>query len=128
MDKITHEVRLAQWKKVIEECHARPEGQTAKSWLSERGISEKCFYYWQRKLRLYAYEEMQQPASLPADKGSAPVAFAEIPFATQTQAEQILQEQFQTAAVIQSGGIVIALSNSVSDVLLTRIMQEVRRA
>lgn len=71
---------------------------------------------------------MQQPASLPADKGSAPVAFAEIPFATQTQAEQILQEQFQTAAVIQSGGIVIALSNSVSDVLLTRIMQEVRRA
>lgn len=83
MDKITHEVRLAQWKKVIEECHARPEGQTAKSWLSERGISEKCFYYWQRKLRLYAYEEMQQPASLPADKGSAPVAFAEIPFAIQ---------------------------------------------
>lgn len=128
MDKITHEVRLAQWKKVIEECHARPKGQTAKSWLSERGISEKCFYYWQRKLRLYAYEEMQQPASLPADKGSAPVTFAEIPFATQPQSEQILQGQFRPAAVIRSGNIAIALSNSVSEALLAGIMEEVRRA
>lgn len=128
MDKITHEVRLTQWKKVIEECHARPKGQTAKSWLSERGISEKCFYYWQRKLRLYAYEEMQQPASLPADKGPAPVTFAEIPFATQPQSEQILQGQFRPAAVIRSGNIAIALSNSVSEALLAGIMEEVRRA
>lgn len=128
MDKITHEVRLAQWKKVIEECHARPEGQTAKSWLSERGISEKSFYYWQRKLRLYAYGEMQQPPSLPADQGSDPVAFAEMPFAIQAQAGQAVPEQFQPTAVIRSGDIAIALSNSVSDALLSRIVQEVRRA
>lgn len=128
MDKITHEVRLTQWKKVIEECLARPKGQTAKSWLPERGISEKCFCYWQRKLRLYAYEEMQRPTSLPADKGSVPVTFAEIPFVTQPHSEQILQGQFQPAAVIRSGNIAIALSNSVSEALLAGIMQEVRRA
>lgn len=128
MDKSTHAVRLAQWKKVIEECHARPEGQTAKSWLSERGISEKSFYYWQRKLRLYAYGQMQQPPSFPADQGSALVAFAEMPFAIQDQADKTVPEQFQPVAVIRSGDIAIALSNSVSDVLLARIVQEVRRA
>lgn len=128
MYKITHAVRLAQWKKVIEECHARPEGQTAKSWLSERGISEKSFYYWQRKLRLYAYGEMQQPPSFPVDQGSALVTFAEMLFAIQNQADKTVPEQFQPIAVIRSGDIAIALSNSVSDALLARIVQEVRRA
>lgn len=128
MDKTTHEVRLTQWKKIIEECHARPERQTAKSWLSERGISEKSFYYWQRKLRLCAYEEMQRSASLPIEQGFESVTFAEIPFAVPTQADQAASGQFRPAAVIQSDNLAIALSNSISDVLLTRIMQEVRRA
>ena len=30
MDKTTHEVRLANWKSIIEQCQQRPEGQTAK--------------------------------------------------------------------------------------------------
>lgn len=128
MDKTTHEVRLTQWKKIIEECHTRPENQTAKSWLSEHGISEKSFYYWQRKLRLRAYEEMQRPASLPTERGSEAVTFAEIPFSVQTQADQPASERFRPTAVIRSGNMSIALSNSVSDTLLIRIMQEVRRA
>lgn len=128
MDKTTHEVRLTQWKKIIEECYARPERQTAKSWLSERGISEKSFYYWQRKLRLRAYEEMQRPASFPTEQGSESVIFAEIPFAAQAQADQTASEQFRPTAVIRSDNIAITLSNSVSDVLLNRILQEVRHA
>lgn len=28
MDNITHEVRIMNWKSVIEQCHARPSGQT----------------------------------------------------------------------------------------------------
>lgn len=128
MDKATHEFRLTQWKKIIEECHARPERQTAKSWLVERGISEKSFYYWQRKLRLHTYEEMQRPLSLPTGQDSEPVTFAEIPFAAQAQAGQAASGQFQPAAVIHSDNIAIALSNSASSTLLARIMQEVRRA
>ena len=38
MDHITHEIRLANWKAVIEQCHARPEGKTIKEWLLEQGI------------------------------------------------------------------------------------------
>lgn len=51
MDQITHEVRLANWKSIVEQCQTRPEGQTAKQWLREHGISEKNYYYWQRKVR-----------------------------------------------------------------------------
>lgn len=55
MDKITHEVRLNNWKQIIEQCQSRPEKQTAKKWLAENGISEKSYYYWLRKIRNQAY-------------------------------------------------------------------------
>ncbi len=39
MDKITHEIRLSNWKGVIEQCQSRPKGQTITSWCKENGIS-----------------------------------------------------------------------------------------
>ncbi|MBR1675384.1 MAG: hypothetical protein IJ703_10565 [Eubacterium sp.] len=44
MDKTTHEVRLANWKAVIEQCQTRPIGQTAKQWLDAHDISTKQYY------------------------------------------------------------------------------------
>ncbi len=126
MDQITHEVRLANWKKVIEECQSRPEGQTAKQWLTEHGISDKSYYYWQRKVRLQAYAEEKKPNVLSAAQENTSVAFAEIPFTV--EADTLRTEHFEPAAVIHSGGMVIALSNTVSDGLLTRLLQEVRHA
>ena len=41
MDRITHQVRLANWTKIIEQCNNRPAGTTAKQWLSDNGISDK---------------------------------------------------------------------------------------
>ena len=29
MDKSTHEIRLAHWKQIIEQCQSRPKSQTA---------------------------------------------------------------------------------------------------
>lgn len=77
MDKTTHEVRLAYWKNIARKCQARPESQTTASWLEENGIHNKQYYYWRRKIRGKAYEEMKAK-SLPAGD-SSDVAFAEIP-------------------------------------------------
>lgn len=126
MDQIAHEVRLANWKQIIEECHARPEGQSAKQWLSERGISTKCYYYWQRKLRLQAYDQMKRSQALPTGQEDSAVTFAEIPFSAQSDTPET--DHFHPTAVIRSGGMAVALSNSVSDGLLARILQEVRHA
>ena len=55
MDKTTHEIRIADWRSIIEQCQVRPEGQSARQWLADNGISEKNYYYWQRKVRQEAY-------------------------------------------------------------------------
>ena len=39
MDTSTHEIRLAGWKTIVEQCTARPEGQTIKQWLALNGIT-----------------------------------------------------------------------------------------
>ena len=80
MDKTTHEIRIANWRSIIEQCHARPESQSAKQWLSDNGISEKNYYYWQRKVRKETYALISQKGTPTAE--SEPVAFAELPFIT----------------------------------------------
>ena len=40
MDKITHEIRLNNCKKIVEECNNHPNGTTVKEWLATNGIKE----------------------------------------------------------------------------------------
>ena len=46
---VRDEYREQQWAVLIQECSA--SGLTNKEFCRQRGISEKSFYYWQRKLR-----------------------------------------------------------------------------
>ena len=79
MDQSTHEVRLANWKAVIEQCQTRPKGQTAKQWLDANGISSKKYYYWLRKVRSDVYKQASA-ALIPSEEEKLPaVSFAEIP-------------------------------------------------
>ena len=59
MDKTTHEIRLANWKQLIEQCASRPKGQTTHQWITEHGVSEKQYYNWQRQVRVRACEELE---------------------------------------------------------------------
>ena len=119
MDNTTHEMRLAGWKQIIENCQARPDGQTVKQWLAEQGIQEKNYYYWLRKVRKTTYELMtkeQAPVSSPSG-----LSFAEIPMRrTVTPAGPS-----QPDVVIQKGRLRIELNNSVSDELLVRILETI---
>ena len=119
MDNTTHEMRLAGWKQIIENCQARPDGQTVKQWLAEQGIQEKNYYYWLRKVRKTTYELMtkeQAPVSSPLG-----LSFAEIPMRrTVTPAGPS-----QSDVVIQKGRLRIELNNSISDELLVRILETI---
>ena len=66
MDKITHKVRCEQWAKIIKECLASGMNKTA--WCREHGISDKSFFYWQRRLREEAYISTIESSSPPAVK------------------------------------------------------------
>lgn len=46
---VRDEYRAQMWTELIQECKA--SGMTNKDFCIQRGISEKSFYYWQRKFR-----------------------------------------------------------------------------
>lgn len=122
MDKTTHEVRLANWTALISECQSRPKGQTIKVWLNEHGVSEKQYYYWQRKVRKQAYDQMASNLP-PAVSGDTGVTFAEIPVHAVKQQVSEKASLPQADVLIKSGEMTIAISNSVSDRLLDRILK-----
>ena len=51
---IRDEYRAQTWAILLQECRA--SGMTNKDFCAQRGVSEKSFYYWQRKLRAQIVE------------------------------------------------------------------------
>ena len=66
MDKITHQVRVEYWAKIMNECINSGMPKTA--WCRANGISEQQFFQWQRILRREAFENSQN-SSLSATTG-----------------------------------------------------------
>ena len=123
MDKTTHEIRAASWRSVISQCQARPAGQTQKQWLAQNGISEKSYYYWQRKLRREAYE-LLPPAQ---EESASPIQespFVEVPFPVR----QSGHGDFTPSVMIRTGELVFEISNTVSEKLLGHILEKVSHA
>jgi hypothetical protein len=56
VQKMKQEYRLKQWGDTVKEC--RSSGKTIKGWCEEQGISLKSYYYWQRKVRIAAGEQL----------------------------------------------------------------------
>lgn len=132
MDQITHNVRSAQWLEIVTQCQNRPEGTTVKQWLADNGIKEKAYYYWLRKFRKQAYAQMHL-ASTEVSVGSD-ISFAEVSIPDQRPTgilkatEETTVEAIRPVAVIKNTDITIALTNEVSDSLLSRILREVPHA
>lgn len=132
MDQITHNVRGAQWLEIVTQCQNRPEGTTVKQWLADNGIKEKAYYYWLRKFRKQAYAQMHL-SSTEVSVGSD-ISFAEVSIPDQRPTgilkatEETTVEAIRPVAVIKNTDITIALTNEVSDSLLSRILREVAHA
>ena len=122
MDQTTHEVRLEQWGSIISQCQNRPEGQTAKEWLRENGISEKSYYYWLRKIRRKAYDDMTQELPAPVQEPTTSVVLAELP------AEEILTQETATALTIRTRKSTIEITTAVSDALMIELVKAVSHA
>lgn len=112
MDRTTHKVRLAQWSKLIQEC--RQSGLSIRSWCQKHDVSEKKFYYWQRRLRTDAYQASQQEQQLPS------VTFAAL---SVPSFNREVYQGFDTAAILHSGNVTVELSNTASESLLLAIRQ-----
>ena len=62
---VRDEYRAQTWAMLIQEC--KSSGLTNKEFCEQRGISEKSFYYWQRKLRAYIMES-SEPQLVPLNQ------------------------------------------------------------
>ena len=127
MDQCTHEVRAEYWKKIIHACGQRPAGQSAKSWMDENGVCEQSYYYWQRRFRQQAYEEMKENPSDPAVTEKSDLAFVEIPYSASSEQKPFADPRMP-AVIIRTASLQIEISNAVSETLLERILREVSHA
>lgn len=82
------EYRIQQWAVLIQECSA--SGLTNKEFCRQRGISEKSFYYWQRKLRQQIVEATSPQL---------------VQLEPQPETEDLLQIQFRGAELRLPGGV-----------------------
>ena len=132
MDQITHDVRSSQWLEIITQCQNRPEGTTAKQWMADNGISEKSYYYWLRKFRKQAYSKMTETST--ARSSGKEISFAEVPISPKQTvnvtafSSESSVEAIRPVAVIKNADISIALTNEISEGLLSRILLEVAHA
>lgn len=128
MDRITHDVRRSNWLEILNRSQQRPAHTTIKQWCLDNGISEKSYYYWQRKFR----QEAAGQVPVPAATDSAPVTFAEIPFASKDAPSEAAATDsisaVQPTAVFKYKDLTIAVTNEISDTLLSRIIREVTHA
>jgi len=59
MREATTEIRLAQWAQVMQDRAA--SGQSIAAYCEQRGIGKHSYFYWQRKLREAALQQMGVP-------------------------------------------------------------------
>lgn len=74
---VRDEYRAQMWTGLIQECKA--SGMTNKDFCTQRGISEKSFYYWQRKFREQVVEAAT-PQLVQLEAVSAPTELLQISF------------------------------------------------
>ena len=120
MDKITHKVRCEQWTNIIKECLASGMNKTA--WCREHGISDKAFFYWQRRLReeasissIDSSPTTVKSVSIPAEPS---VDFVELRLPEQSA---VSSAAFRPDVIIRKGSFSLEISNTASAELLSRI-------
>ncbi len=127
MDQTTHDVRANHWRSIVESCQARPSDQTAKAWLAENNVSAKSYYYWLRKFRREAYNQMHATnPDLPAlQEPVRPegLGIAEIP------AENIFAGDGSGPAVtIRTKAVAIEIHSGVSETTMVELVKAVAHA
>ena len=80
--------RAQQWEMVVQECAA--SGLSNREFCRQRGIPEKSFYYWQRKLRQQIVKSAA-PQLVPLEPVAAP--------------EDLLQIQYRGAELKLPAGV-----------------------
>lgn len=134
MDSKVTEIRMQKWFEHIQVWRA--SGLSKAQWCAEQNLSERQFYYWQKRIREKLYGEMaskkemamtvKEPALLEAAPQDLPASsFAEIPLAPVGTRNP---DQFRPDVVVKAGGVTVELSENAARSLLESIGEAIRHA
>lgn len=99
VQKLTHEVRLQQWRQIVTDC--RSSGQSIKDWCEKHEINIKTYYHWQKQV----YRETCQTLFTQPEKTGEIISTPQIPvFAKVTQP---LHQKEAIALTIEKNGLLI---------------------
>ena len=87
---VRNEYRAQNWAMVIQECNS--SGLSNREFCRQRGISEKTYYYWLRKLRSQM-AEATAPQLVPLDPAPVPIR------------DDVLQIQYRGAELKLPAGV-----------------------
>ena len=124
MDKPSYQVRIELWKNNIQAQAASGLGKSA--WCRNNGINPRAFYYWQRKLRNMALEELNGSDRLPMpSKPNTPTAtFCEIPAPSPRTSDS--QTNTCPDLAIEINGCKVLIGNSFSKESLASVIEVLR--
>ena len=101
---------------------------TAKQWLDENNICEQTYYHWLKRIRQETYELATTSANTACVKTvCSEVAFAEVPLPAMNPATPS-ENGFRPDITIQTGSVLIGVSNTASDSLLGKVFEVIGHA
>jgi hypothetical protein len=120
--EIAAEYRLTRWAGIIEE--RQESGLTIKAFCERSGFHENIYYYWQKKLREAAYNELQRIKNKAT--GSAPQRFTEVQL-TERYPSLLTAAAGEDQVCIEAAGVRIVAGSEYSAEKLSLLLREVLR-
>lgn len=105
VQKISKNVRMQKWIAFIEECSK--SGLPVKTWCDRNNISEQSYYYWLKKIRTRAVQEVSQSSA----------SFSLIPV------QDIISTRSSEIISISKGDIHIEVPDTIDHITLMNMMK-----
>lgn len=120
--KVAEEYRLSHWAGIMRE--RQESGLSNKAYCKQSGLQESTFYYWQRKLREVACEELERYQNNDLQENLPVQRFAEVriarPIASTGEAEAGGGSRVQ----VEAGGLLVMADSGYPVGKLAKLLRE----
>ncbi len=120
--KIAADYRLSHWSQIIQD--RKESGMTIKAYCEKAGFHENMFFYWQRKLREAACEQLIGISQETTSTGLSVNGFAEVKLVSKTGAPHLPAASTQYGEVrIDINGIRISANSEYPPSMLAELLK-----